>query len=918
MSDYNNLSSAYDVNPFKKSAFFDGIYLKTDSFENQSSERVLPILAEEQMFICRQMIEPIQQLQRSLGTSLNVLDIGTGSGVFAIYADKLLNRKPNKDQKPSQILALDCSQRALEFAQKNSKFNNCENLKIIEPPQFYSDQVFDNQGKTILEKSQHLILINPPFSPTYCESKDNVALHSASGQDGMRVLREWMEFIPEHLHPKGMVIGYHMSLVSKEGEIVVLKEIQRYFTQKTKIEYCRVFPKDINTQNFLESVYQDFSTNQEDQKQHRLQKWIDKLSKKYPKLALIYYQVKLLDSSQSEITETLTPVFTEYDMGENNWKIRAYYHKIALNCSNSIVSSSALADINLEQSEKVIKQITSRARNKNIFSSYEEIQEQKKLLRKFISKPLIKYLENKLLHHAYKNQNIDWFTQNLNFLFGEFIFICPYDSNTPWEWLQISVAICFNPIAQERLEQLIQEYHYFLDTAYESKQSMMFSCEFRESKRADQWTPLEGANEDYLIVFSSDCDSAKDSLLVNELLLDHQKKLSSKNIYGDHQIMDNIEDGKYTSVTLNPIMPIDKDSKTFNSVQETMKNIQCLIDTNLQSSLETVSFAVPIYTKNQDEPSFQITGGCYFFAEFNNSKLDQSQKQTAKKIISSLIPDIRSDLMPIMAGYAYQRGRDQLFLQQWSLIYHEVSPLIIAIDKKMPVKVLMAIQLSFALHYSYNPDNDSLPQTVLSILKKYFREYLVNDVSSEDFIKELIWIASIPNLIKTSRIDLESYEDEDEDNQKIIEEKILSEVDTWLDILYKNDIIHINTDSFKLDITRKDLSDNFRVAITLLFCAVSNCFKHCLTENPKIHILIQNDKVRISNSCIYQQKIHRTGETKLYLNTKAQEYGNEVKKSIIYQYIKFSDLISLENEWWQSQNYDQEYVWLTEFQFVLK
>src|SRR4051812_24008593 len=85
-------------------AFFDGITIEADRINDPRWDRVLPILEEEQVFMCRMMTPQLRAHPGAL-----VLDIGTGSGVFAIQAAKLGCR----------VVAIDVSSRALRYARHN-------------------------------------------------------------------------------------------------------------------------------------------------------------------------------------------------------------------------------------------------------------------------------------------------------------------------------------------------------------------------------------------------------------------------------------------------------------------------------------------------------------------------------------------------------------------------------------------------------------------------------------------------------------------------------------------------------------------------------------------------------------------------------------------------------------------------------
>ena len=80
--------------------------------------------------------------------SLQILDIGTGSGCIAIALAKAL---PN-----AKVTAIDISEKALAVAQKNSVFNNVDVT-------FMKQDILDSQLAPELELQFDIIVSNPPY-----------------------------------------------------------------------------------------------------------------------------------------------------------------------------------------------------------------------------------------------------------------------------------------------------------------------------------------------------------------------------------------------------------------------------------------------------------------------------------------------------------------------------------------------------------------------------------------------------------------------------------------------------------------------------------------------------------------------------------------------------------------------------------
>src|SRR5207302_4131048 len=122
-------------------------------------DRIIPILQTEQIFMCRQMAPLLKQ-------DLWALDVGTGCGVFAIWAAK----------KGCRVIAMDVNPRALRFTRQNAKKNDVtvsntlEELGQIPGGGIYLLHTkFDNKFSECQEYRGRfdLVFLSPPFNPTY-------------------------------------------------------------------------------------------------------------------------------------------------------------------------------------------------------------------------------------------------------------------------------------------------------------------------------------------------------------------------------------------------------------------------------------------------------------------------------------------------------------------------------------------------------------------------------------------------------------------------------------------------------------------------------------------------------------------------------------------------------------------------------
>jgi len=147
-------------------------------------------------------------------SKLNILDLGTGSGVIGITLSKLY---PN-----STIIISDISSKALKVANKNIKKHNATNIYTLE-----SDW-FDNiQEKELFD----LILTNPPYI-----SKDDVHLNNlelgyepsnalVAANDGFADIFKIIDTSPRFLNSEGLLMIEHGHT---QGH-----SVKNYFQQKS-------------------------------------------------------------------------------------------------------------------------------------------------------------------------------------------------------------------------------------------------------------------------------------------------------------------------------------------------------------------------------------------------------------------------------------------------------------------------------------------------------------------------------------------------------------------------------------------------------------------------------------------------------------------------------------------------------------
>lgn len=117
----------------------------------------------------------------------SVLEIGTGSGIVAMYASRLTDR----------ITVTDINFDACELARKNFEANNIKNIEIL----------FGNLFEPVKNRKFDVILFNTPYLPTeegdVIDSNLNYAFDG--GLDGRKVIDLFLNEVGNHLNDGGIV-----------------------------------------------------------------------------------------------------------------------------------------------------------------------------------------------------------------------------------------------------------------------------------------------------------------------------------------------------------------------------------------------------------------------------------------------------------------------------------------------------------------------------------------------------------------------------------------------------------------------------------------------------------------------------------------------------------------------------------------
>ncbi|MCP4545543.1 MAG: methyltransferase [bacterium] len=305
------------ADPIAGHATIDGITLRTDSLTDLRWDRVMPILLEEQVFMCHQMRPTVHALRGRRNRGLNILDLGAGSGVFGIYLDRQLNRQPDGElltgSDLSAVVCLDVNLRAIRFVQDNAERNASANVRT--QCERYSE-------RSAAPCSQDVIVINPPYHPVYGHWTDDVALHGAAGEDGLGVFREWKDLIATHLNHGGLLIGSVMSPTSKHGTVVAMEELSNALGRDTSaVRFCRhLDDPDPSVEEFLKTVYADYLEKEPD-----LYQWIGRMTQRFAHFTVVYFETEKSANGRTGVREDLVRCRPNDDF---KWRDRMQVHAL--------------------------------------------------------------------------------------------------------------------------------------------------------------------------------------------------------------------------------------------------------------------------------------------------------------------------------------------------------------------------------------------------------------------------------------------------------------------------------------------------------------------------------------------------------------------------------------------------------------
>ena len=137
----------------------------------------------------------------------SVLEIGTGSGIVAMYASKLTDN----------ITVTDINFDACELARKNFEANNIGNIEIL----------FGNLFEPVKNRKFDVILFNTPYLPTEEGEvlEDTINYAFDGGLNGRKVIDLFLDEVGNHLNDGGIVQLIQSSLSGNDETLEMLDRL---------------------------------------------------------------------------------------------------------------------------------------------------------------------------------------------------------------------------------------------------------------------------------------------------------------------------------------------------------------------------------------------------------------------------------------------------------------------------------------------------------------------------------------------------------------------------------------------------------------------------------------------------------------------------------------------------------------------
>lgn len=164
----------------------------------------------------------------NINSGEKILEIGTGSGIIAMYASKIADK----------VVATDINFNAIELAEKNFENNNIDNIKLL-----FGDLFEPLKSESEENQKFDVILFNTPYLPTEeCEIlEDNLNYAFDGGLDGRKVIDRFLNEVKSYLNEGGRVqlvqsslsnVGQTLSILEELGFLPEITASERFFFEE--------------------------------------------------------------------------------------------------------------------------------------------------------------------------------------------------------------------------------------------------------------------------------------------------------------------------------------------------------------------------------------------------------------------------------------------------------------------------------------------------------------------------------------------------------------------------------------------------------------------------------------------------------------------------------------------------------------
>jgi SAM-dependent methyltransferase len=217
-----------------------GITIRHDPPTRQECDNVMGIFYEEQVVTWNLLGDEMVQAIVNGNSSIDFLDVGTGSGFWSILVAKHLNRA----HKTGRILGLDKVSRAVQFALRNVEEND---VAVDVRQEAYNIGSATSNGVGV-------IFMNPPYHIYPTAMEDLIPHHARGGGWGYEEFINWLSIANYHLADGGSIFFHHMSLGDDEPEF--LRFIPKFIDGNPSIKYYEILPST-DSFTFLKNVYRE-------------------------------------------------------------------------------------------------------------------------------------------------------------------------------------------------------------------------------------------------------------------------------------------------------------------------------------------------------------------------------------------------------------------------------------------------------------------------------------------------------------------------------------------------------------------------------------------------------------------------------------------------------------------------------------